>query len=210
MSVFATNTKFVYHAKKVMGICISLFILGLGVSCFYKAGLGSDPISCFIDGIHNIFNVSYGFATFIYNFSAFLIIAIVNRKLIRAGTIFYTFFVGIFVNITGYFLDVLLIDNLPIYIRAILLIFGTVLLGVGTGSFIWLDIGMGVADVIATSLSRLLKISYTSSRVSLDIAFTVCGYVLGGVVGIGSIVGMFATGFIISATISVLNKIRGK
>lgn len=207
MNIVIEKTKLSYWVNKIFGILISLSILGFGVSCFYKSKLGSDPVSCFIDGIHRVFNVSYGSATFIYNFAIFVVILIFQRKLIRFGTVIYTFTIGIFVNITGNFLDYFLGNDVTLLTSSLLLIIGVVSLGIGTGAFIWLNIGMGIADILATLLSRIVKIPYTYGRVGLDILFTLFGFLLGGVIGIGTLVGMFGTGFIISGTIVIIDRV---
>ena len=54
--------------------------------------------------------------------------------------------------------------------------------------------GMSVMDAIVTRLSEKLRVSFRAVRMTIDAALMVTGFLMGGVVGIGSVVAVLGTG----------------
>ena len=78
--------------KSYAMIFAAVILTGLGADLFVYAGLGSDTITVFIDGLHKTFNISLGTGSRIYNLLIIIIALICSRKNIGLGTIIYMFY----------------------------------------------------------------------------------------------------------------------
>ena len=64
----------------------------------------------------------------------------------------------------------------------------------GIATYIKADLGVGAIDLISEIISRKSKMQYRLVRVIGDVAFVVIGFLLGGTVGVGTVVAAFLTG----------------
>ena len=71
---------------------------------------------------------------------------------------------------------------------------GLLLLTVSCALMIRFCPGMSILDAIVTRLSEKLRISFRAVRMTIDAGLMVAGLLLGGVVGIGSVVAVLGTG----------------
>jgi uncharacterized membrane protein YczE len=78
--------------------------------------------------------------------------------------------------------------------RAALLLGGVVLNGVATALYIGSQFGPGPRDGLMTGLHRRTGVSIQGVRIGLEITVVIAGWLLGGVVGIGTIVYALAIG----------------
>ncbi len=67
-------------------------------------------------------------------------------------------------------------------------------MAIGIATYIGADLGVGAIDLVSEIISNKLKLSYRVIRVVCDITFVVVGYLLGGTVGVGTVVAAFMIG----------------
>lgn len=175
----------------VLGTVISEF----GIGCYYTCGLGTDPISVFVDGLHANFGLSYGTISTICNVILTVCIFLFERKHIGIGTI-----VGMFIG--GPLIDVfetLMRTNFPtettsLPVRIVLLILAILTFAIGCGLGIACHMGIGCFQFPPIFLADISKISLTYTQMITDAIFFIIGWLLGGVIGIGTIAGVLLTG----------------
>ena len=160
--------------QTVLAIASAILLTGLGVALFVHANLGSDTITVFIDGLHRILNVSYGTASRIYNAIMLIIALIVSFKNIGWATIIYALTVGFAMD----FFEVLLA---PLNI-----------------------VNMNQVDAIAYAIVNKTNIPFKWIRTGADVVLLVIGWLLGGVIGIGSVIAMSTTGILIDFFLKIL------
>ena len=85
-------------------IMIGVVITGFGAAAYVMAALGADPVTAFVQGMGVQLHLDFGMAMNIFNIVFFVIILILNRKMINIGTVLYTFTLGTFSQI---FIDML-------------------------------------------------------------------------------------------------------
>lgn len=183
-------------------IMTGVFLAGFGCACYITANLGSDPVTAFIQGLGKVIGVSPGMATNILNVSAFLILLLINRRLVNIGTILYTLFLGMFVDLSASLLNGLLGETQDIWIRAVTLLVGTVAIGFGLGIYQAAELGIGPTDGINQTIVGKTGISCRLERILFDGIMAGVGWLLGGTVFIGTIVGILAVGPIMAPTIT--------
>lgn len=175
-------------------LLIAVVLTGFGVALFVNANLGSDTITVFIDGLRHTFNLSLGTASRVYNILALLTAIILSRKEIGWTSIVYALTTGFFMD---YFDNILVVFNFAessIVIRLILVLIGQLCIIVSFALLIRYGSGMDQLDAIAYGIKRKTSVKYAYIRTSLDIFMIVTGFIMGGVIGVGSIIAMATTG----------------
>lgn len=188
-------------------IMLGVSLAGFGCACYITANLGSDPVTAFIQGLGKVLGVSPGMATNVLNVSAFAILLLINRKLVNIGTILYTLFLGVFVDLSASLLVILTEDAPVIWLRIFILLLGTAAIGFGLGIYQAAELGIGPTDGINQWIVKKTGISYRMERILFDAVMAGIGWMLGGTVFIGTIVGIAAVGPIMAPTITWGKKI---
>lgn len=186
---------------------ISTIIADFGIGCYYSCGLGSDPVSVFIDGLHSYCGLSYGTISTICNVILTVCIFLFERKHIGVGTIAAMCISGTFIDI----FETLLRTNFPVattslYIRIVILIIGVITFAIGCGLGIACHLGIGCFQFPPIFLADITKINLTYTQMITDATFFIIGWLLGGVIGIGTIAGVLLTGPILTKSIELYEK----
>ena len=61
------------------------------------------------------------------------------------------------------------------------------IIGIGSGFYLIANLGPGPRDGLMTGLQRKTKYSFTSIRTILEISAVLFGFLLGGVIGLGTV-----------------------
>ena len=178
-----------------------------GIGCYYGCGLGTDPISVFVDGFHSISGLSYGTISTICNVIQAMLIFLFIRQYLGIGTLIGVLIGGPLIDVfetlvrTSFPLET---TSLPI--RIAILIAGLITTGIGYALGIVCRMGVGCFQFIPLILSEKTPLDLKYTQMISDAAFFLIGLLLGGVVGIGTIVGVFLTGYIMSYVIGLIDK----
>ena len=187
--------------KRCIVCAVGCIFTGAGVAAFYATNLGSDPISLWCDGLHNILGVSYGQASFINTSFWVVLLLIFYRKHINFGTIITWTTMSIWIDVFGTAIDTMApASSRGMVLRVILLAAGMILLAIGISIQHCAAIGCSGAEAAVLSLRDFIDKPYKYVRMAWDAVFAVLGVVLGGVVGVGTVVGVLMTGPMVSAT----------
>ena len=191
-------------------IIVGVIITGFGAGAFVTANLGSDPVTAFVQGLGFTMNLSFGMAMNVFNVVCFLVILVLNRKLINIGTVIYTFMLGYCADFFIALLNGMMGEDPSVLIRSVVIILGTLALGVGLGFYQSAEFGIGPSDAFNQTMASMTKIPLKYERMIFDLVMVVCGYFMGGVVFVGTIVGMLAVGPIMGPTIGKFTPIVNK
>lgn len=180
--------------RKLIVAMAGLIICGTGVGIFLYSGLGVDPASVFELGIGNVFHISYGTSAAVINVVILVIVFFLDKSYINIASILAIFGIGYTADFVNFVLGVFLKGEQHMIVRLILIIIGLLIMSTGIAAYIRADLGVGAIDLVSEIISNKLKISYRGVRVSADAAFVVIGFILGGSVGIGTVLAAFMTG----------------
>ena len=172
------------YIQAVTGITM----IGIGVAFNYMANLGLGPWGVLHDGISKTINVTYGQAGIMTSLISLLLWIPLKQKP-GIATIFDAFWIGL----TADFVINIIPDAPSLVIQIIYLITGITLIGLGTAIYVGGDLGAGPRDGIMVGLEKLgLKIG--TARTLLEfVAFSI-GFLLGGKIGIASIIIVLSIG----------------
>lgn len=192
--------------KTLIGVTIATFLFGVAVCCYIHGGLGSDSVTVFQQGVSKALSVSMGTAAYIYIGIVFLIDLFVSRENIGWTTVLNALMLGTFIDLVnkwfaGFYS---LTDALPFRIG--LLVMGILLVSVSCVILIKLNRGKNALDAVAWGLTTRLKWPYRVVRICVDAVLMGIGWLLGGVVGFGSVAAVFLTGPTIQFLLGRLQK----
>lgn len=176
---------------------IGNLFMGSGIALSYYANLGTDPLSMFCDGVHKILSISYGSALLILNISFLAILIIFGRKFIRIGLVISCILPGIIIDIFTKIYSIILPCSSLLIIRIIFLLVGIIITCFGLGIYLSAGIGAAPSDSIHLLIIEKFNIKYKHVRIISDIFFGICGFLLGGVVGLGTILSLLLFGIIV-------------
>lgn len=191
--------------QTILAIIISILLTGLGVALFVHANLGSDTLTVFVDGLHRVLNCSYGAASRIYNLIVLVIALIVSRKNIGWATIVYALSVGFTMDYFEKLLQPLQIQNADMITRLICVCLGQICFGITYALLIKYRRGMNQIDAISYAIVDKTGISFKWVRTGMDVLLLTSGWLLGGVVGVGSIIAMTTTGVLVDFILNVMS-----
>lgn len=180
--------------KKSFVLSFGLAIITFAVAIFYVLGVGADPVSVLIDGEHNVLNLDYGTIATINNIVFLLYGLIFARKYLFIGTFITALLYGPFLNLFVSLLSGLGLESLGFLVKAGMLIPAVALLGFGIAIIISVDFGVGTLELLTLSLADFMNMKIRWVKMGLDVVFTTAGFLMGGVIGIGTLIGAFLTG----------------
>ena len=175
-------------ARRYFQAVTGITMIGIGVAFNYMANLGLGPWGVLHDGISKTISITYGQAGILTALISLLLWIPLKQKP-GIATIFDAFWIGL----TADFIINIIPDAQSLLIQIIYLITGITLIGLGTAIYVGGDLGAGPRDGIMVGLEKLgLKIG--TARTLLEfVAFSI-GFLLGGKIGIASIIIVLSIG----------------
>ena len=141
-------------------------------------------------------NLTHGIIHMCISFMIILVLLAVDRSYIRAGTIICMFCGGPIIDFFMWLLNGLEIQNMNLVIKIPVLILGCVILALGMTIVIRSEAGTGPNDLVAVVISEKGHFNFGLTRVITDSIFVLTGFMMGGKLGIGTIICAFLVGFV--------------
>jgi uncharacterized membrane protein YczE len=159
-----------------------LVLYGISSSLLVLAGLGLDPWDVFHQGLSRTFGLAIGTWAILVGV-AVLLLWIPLRQRPGIGTVSNVVLVGLTMNV------VLGHVHPPhaLGVRIACLLCGVLLNGIATGAYIGAGLGPGPRDGLMTGLAARGH-SIRVVRTGLEVTVLVTGWLLGGTVGVGTVV----------------------
>ncbi len=159
--------------------------MGLGLAVMLEAGIGLGPWAVFHEGIARVTPLSFG--------QALMIVGVVIAALAwwwtserpGPGTVVNMLLVGPFVDLFRAVGVVPVQDGLTL--GTVQFLIGAMIVGISSGLYISARFGAGPRDMFVLGLSRLLGRSVRRTRTAVEVVVLVIGVVLGGSVGLGTV-----------------------
>jgi uncharacterized membrane protein YczE len=175
--------------RRLPQLYLGLVAYGVSLGLMYRGDLGLAPWDVLHSGLTEHFPITIGQAVVIMSFVV-LLLWIPLREKPGLGTISNAVIVGLSADATIALLD--RPDSLVL--RIALMVGGVVLCGLATAMYIGAQLGRGPRDGLMTGLSRRTGLSLRLVRTGLEITVVVIGLLLGGVLGLGTVLYALAIG----------------
>lgn len=197
MGIVAMKKIFLRLCKLIFG----LFLYALGIVLTIKANIGYGPWEVFHVGLGKAIGMSIGNASILVGL-IIVVVTVLMKERIGIGTILNMILIGIFLDL------ILASDIIPIidtiYLGVIVLIAGLYVISLGSFFYIGSGFGAGPRDSLVVALKRKVRLPIGAIRSMIELTATVLGWILGGMVGIGTLISGFAIGFCIQSTFTLL------
>lgn len=186
-----TNTE--KTVKTAIAVMIASSLVGVGVCFELYANIGSSSITVFEDGLSRTFGIKVGTASIIYGVLMVVLDYLFARKYLGWTTIANAVLCGLFINVLDPILRPLFMtDNL--FYRYLILMASIVVIAISSVILIRFDSGMNSIDALAQAVADKTRFEFSILRIICDGLLILTGYLLGGVVGIGTVISMIFTG----------------
>ncbi|MFI9646791.1 YitT family protein [Streptomyces sp. NPDC052040] len=175
--------------RRLLQLYGGLVLYGASSALLVRAGLGLEPWNVLHQGLAELTGLSMGLVLTLVG-AAVLLVWIPLRQRPGLGTVSN-------VLVIGFAMDTalsLLPEVRSLAVRVPLLLAGVVLNGMATGLYIAADFGPGPRDGLMTGLHRLTGRSIRLIRTAVEAAVVATGFVLGGTVGVGTVLYALAIG----------------
>ncbi len=165
-------------------IQIGFLLYGLALALVIRANLGTTTWLVFEIALADIFKISIGKMTVYVGFSV-LIFALMLREKVGWGTLGNILSIGPWLDLCLWLLPSVS-DNLVLQI--VFFLTGILVQGIATAVYIGVDAGAGPRDSLMLAINRTTKLSIRMARGILEVFVVLIGWILGGPLGIGTVV----------------------
>ena len=181
------------YAEKLARCITGLAFFGFGIALFLRANLGLAPWDIFHKGLSKKLDISIGLVIVGVGL-LLLLLWIPLRQRPGVGTILNAVEIGLVVNLT----KPLIGEPDQLIIRALMVIAGVLVIGLGSALYIGAGLGSGPRDGLMLGLSKYAirghQISIRVARTFVELTVMVAGLFLGGSIGVGTLIFMFGIG----------------
>jgi uncharacterized membrane protein YczE len=178
-----------------------------------QANIGLGPWTVLHQGISVVLGIAIGTADILVGLLV-LLLWLPLRERPGPGTLVNVLCVGLLINLFLALLPPLTTELPPaVLLWPIQLVqhsVGVVVLGIGTGLYLHASLGAGPCDGLMMGLVRQTGRSVRMVRTSLELAALGVGWLLGGTVGIGTLIFALGVGHVVQATLHTLRRWQGE
>ena len=188
--------------KNVLKLLGSFFICSLGIIFMINADLGLAPWDVLHQGVAQRFNLTMGNVSIIVGFIVVVLDTVLGEK-VGWATILNMIFIGVFMDVITF---TNIVPNANGLISGIImLIIGMILMAIGSTFYLGCAMGSGPRDGLMVALQKKTNKPVKIIRGCIEISALIVGYILGGSVGIGTIITAFGLGHILQIVFKIFN-----
>lgn len=188
--------------KRSLLCSFGLAIFALGNYMTIKANIGQSPWNVFNLGLNNYIPITFGQISIVV--SALVVITdILLKEHIGIGTILDAVLVGIFYDIYDSWNLIPVIENF--WVGFVVMIAGLVVLDISEAIYMKAGLGCGPRDALMVGVGkRLRKLPIGAVSVLISLVVLTIGWILGGSVGLGTLIFMFCGGIVMQIVFKII------
>ena len=201
-----TPLNFKPKLKTFILLCLGLSLFGFGESLLIHSTIGVSPWTVLAEGLSLKLHWSVGFATFIVSVLVLSAWIFLKQKP-GLGTLLNIIIIAGMIDLSLFLFDFSTNNFLLNVLTGIL---GVLFVGLGSGIYLIANLGPGPRDGLMTGLQRITKFPIAWVRASIEISVVILGWILGGTVGIGTLIFAFGIGPAVALGLYLINEISSK
>ena len=182
-------------------LIIGLVLFGLGETLLVTANIGVSPWFVLHQGLSFKTGYSIGITTFIVSIIVILLWLPLKQKP-GIATILNAILISIVVDLSLPFLP----EPKYFLLQLFQVIFGILIIGIGSGFYLVANLGPGPRDGLMTGINKQTNLSFSLIRIIIELSAVGLGFYLGGIVGIGTILYAIGIGFSVSLGLFLVGK----
>ncbi|MDS0132666.1 MULTISPECIES: hypothetical protein [unclassified Amycolatopsis] len=175
--------------RRSVQLLAGLTLYGASVALVTRAGLGLEPWSVLAEGVMKHTGLTFGTVTGLISV-AVLLLWLPLRQRPGIGTIANVVIISVVVDVVRAFLP----EQHELAWQIALLVGGVVLNGVATATYVGARLGPGPRDGLMTGLAGRTGWPIRLVRTGIEVTVVAAGFLLGGTVGVGTVLYALAIG----------------
>ena len=179
---------------RILNLVIGIFLYALGIVLTLKANIGYAPWEVFHVGLALTTGMTIGVASIIIGVVIVIIVTVCGEK-IGLGTVSSMVLTGVFIDLIIMLNIIPLATNVTVGI--VMLLTGLFVIALGSYYYMKSAFGAGPRDNLMVVLKRKTKMPVGFCRSIVELSATLAGWLLGGMVGIGTVISIFGIGLCI-------------
>lgn len=189
--------------RRILQLLIGLPLYGVGAALTVDAGLGVDPWTALTEGLSLKTGIGVGWMTNILGL-LILLLWIPLRQRPGIGTLANILTVGTAMQVTLWVLPPIsgFLAQLAVLVGGILLV------AIASGLYIGARFGPGPRDGLMTGLRSRFGMPIWAARASVELTVLVTGWLLGGTVGLGTVLFAATIGPLVHITLPLFDTAR--
>ncbi len=182
-------------------LLVGLTVAHFGVTLYLLADLGSDPFNVLVQGVSGTLQeltgwavVSHGNVHIVMCLLIILVLLLTDRSYVKIGTVLCMLCGGPIIDGFTALLSPLFQAPLTLWVAVPVELVACLILACGMTIVIKSDAGTGPNDLVAVVTADKLHRPFGVVRIVVDVLFVAIGWLLGGAVGVGTIICAFLVG----------------
>lgn len=193
------------NASRVGVLFFGLFIFGVGDSLLIQSTIGNAPWSVLAQGVSTKLEITMGWSTFAIS-TLVLLLWIPLREKPGFGTLSNIAIIAIAIQVGVTFFPEQ--DN---YLIAIIYcLVGIAMVGFGSALYITCGLGPGPRDGLMTAIHNRSGVRIGRVRLAIESSVLVAGWLLGGTVGLGTLLFALLIGQSIAIALGVVSRVTSR
>ena len=188
--------------KTFFYLMLGNWLYGTGEAILIKADIGQSPGTVLAQGIQNITGDTIGWTSFYISIGVmFLWIPLKNK--VGIGTVLNIIFVSVAIDVM-----------MPVFpspdsyaVSVVMVIIGILVIGLGSAFYIPSNLGPGPRDGLMTGLHYRTGIPIGRVRFVIEAAFLLAGWLLGGSVGLGTVLVTVLVGEVVAIFFGIVSRV---
>lgn len=173
--------------RRLVVMSFGIVVMGIGVCLFKLSLMGNDPSSAMVMAIGSHIGQPFSITLIMANSIWFLFEFFLDRKLIGIGTLFNWFGVGIFTDLWTEAITHFFVLPESLMGRLAVMSLGVLILSFSCALYQTANLGIAPYDAISIIMADRLPLPYFWCRIISDSVCAALAFVLGGVVGLGTL-----------------------
>lgn len=185
-------------------LLFGLWLFGTGEALLVVAELGNGPWTVLAEGVTVHTPLTIGSATFVISIIV-LALWIPLREKPGLGTIANAVVIAAALQVGVWFLP----HPEPLWLRLVFVFTGVALIGLGSGLYLTTNMGPGPRDGWMTGIHHRFGIPVARVRLGIEVSVLILGWLLGGTVGLGTVVFALLIGPSVGWALRLMGRGRG-
>lgn len=198
--------------RKVIGwrwtfFIVGMIIMSLGITMSIKGKvIGTSPWDVLHVGLFQNFGLTIGTWSIITGLLIITSTSLVLKEWPKMGTWLNMLLIGLFIDVFNW-----LLPATDVYVLQITyFVVGVLILSFGCGMYIAPNMGAGPRDTLMMILVEKFGGTIKSARMGIEVLVTILGGLLGGPVGVGTVVIALTSGYIVQYSLPYCRKVLMK
>lgn len=196
---WTASSRWDISVKRTLILFLGLFIFGLGDSLLIQSQIGNAPWSVLAQGLSERLEITLGWSTFLVS-SLVLFLWIPLRERPGFGTLSNIVVIAAAIQLGITFFP----QQIVFWISLVYCLIGIAMVGVGSALYITCGLGSGPRDGLMTAIHFRSGYRIGRVRLSLEAFVLILGAVLGGTVGVGTLLFALLIGQSIAISLGVV------